>query len=232
MKPFTTREPEHSMKRDGNLREKIYHSIRNAISYGALSAGEQIFEKSFATKLNASRTPVREAIRQLQMEGYITCIPNTGAFVAKISITDVENIYELIELMEAHGVGRAIPRITKDGIREIRRRHRAIRAAARKKDVGAYFESNNQFHLFFARHSGNPLLESMLVSLRNKIYRTHFIGISISGHMEEYIDYDLKILGAAEQKDVATGCGAMANHIRRTRNILVNHLKTYEPANG
>ena len=83
-----------------SLREKIYHSIRDEISYGKLSPGEQIFEEAIAKRFNVSRTPLREAIRQLQMERYIRVIPNVGAFVSKISISDIEDIYDLIDIKD------------------------------------------------------------------------------------------------------------------------------------
>jgi DNA-binding GntR family transcriptional regulator len=219
------------MKKGESLREKIYHNIRDAITYGMLSAGEQIYEETFAERFNTSRTPVREAIRQLQTEGYLRVVSNKGAFVAKISLEDLKNIYDLLALLESYATEQFIKRLTKDSVVQLQRLHENVCKAAQDNDVRLYYDNNTEFHLLFTRLSGNAHLKKMVVMLRDQIYRTHYIGITIPGHFAEYIDDHTQILKAVINKDVIKGKESMRFHIRRTRDILINHLKNFEYPN-
>ena len=83
-----------------SLSSKVYHSIRNAILSGKYMPGDELKEKNIGDELGVSRTPVREALRQLELEGLISIIPNKGAFVEGVSLDDVRDIYEIRALLE------------------------------------------------------------------------------------------------------------------------------------
>ena len=209
----------------GNLRESIYLSLRDAITFGEILPGEQIFEDVIAKRFNVSRTPVREAIRQLQMEGYINVIPYVGAFVTKISPKNVEDIYDILIILEGYAVWEAIPKIKPRDLKQLKTLHNKITLAAQKNDVGEYYKNNIKFHMKFVELSGNEQLKDVLSLLRNKIYRTHYIGITIPGHFEEYITDHTQILDAISKGDREMAKRYMEDHIRRTKVILVDYLK-------
>lgn len=209
-------------------RESVYQHIRDDITYGIMSPGEQIFEAAVAKKFSMSRTPVREAIRQLQMEGYITVVPNSGAFVSKISPQDIKEIYEIVALLEGYGVQLATQKVTLKEIKELKNLHQEVNAAAKKDDVRRYNQYNIRLHMSLIQASGNENLVTTIRSLRNRIYRTHYIGITIPGHYEEYIEDHREILDAMSKKDSVKARSLMENHIQRTKNILINYLEKNE----
>ena len=84
------------------LREKILETIRDAIIAGALKPGEKVAEPELAERFGISRTPIREAFRQLESEGYLTVIPRKGAVVASFSPRDVEEFYAIKSILEVH----------------------------------------------------------------------------------------------------------------------------------
>ena len=82
------------------LRDVVFNTLRHAILKGELEPGERLMEISLAQKLGVSRTPIREAIRKLELEGLVSIIPNKGAFVEGVSTDDIRDIYEIRALLE------------------------------------------------------------------------------------------------------------------------------------
>ena len=85
-------------------REKAYQEVRDAIAFGDLKPGERLVEEGICKMFKVGRTPLREALRQLQMEGCVDVLPNKGAMVSRISVQDVEDIYSMIAILEGFAV--------------------------------------------------------------------------------------------------------------------------------
>lgn len=105
-----------------NQKEVIYKKIRDEITYGSLHPGEKIPELRMAKEIGCSRTPIREALRYLEKEGYITLIPHRGTFVSKISPRDVEEIYDITTVLEGFAVYimvKQIKNLKKNDLRKI-----------------------------------------------------------------------------------------------------------------
>ena len=101
------------------LRDVVFNTLRQAIITGEFAPGERLMEISLANRLGVSRTPVREALRQLELEGLVRIIPNRGAFVEGITKEDVKDIYEIRARLEGLCAKWAADRITKDQIAEL-----------------------------------------------------------------------------------------------------------------
>ena len=95
------------MEKHLTLREKILENIRDAIVSGSLKAGSRVSEPELAERYGISRTPIREAFRQLESEGYLTVIPRRGAIVSDLSPKDVEEFYAIKSIMEGYAARRA-----------------------------------------------------------------------------------------------------------------------------
>ena len=87
--------------------DKVYKEIRNAITFSHFKPGERLLEKTLCEAFNVSRTPLREALRQLQAQGYITVERNRGAIVKKTSIAEVEELYSILSLLEPYSAAKA-----------------------------------------------------------------------------------------------------------------------------
>ncbi|NIN91778.1 GntR family transcriptional regulator, partial [bacterium] len=103
-----------------SLQEDIYDRLKKSIIYGELSPGEKLSEVALAGKMKVSRTPIREAFRQLQMEGYITVESNKGAYVSKLPPEEIEEIYDIISLLEGYAAELTARRVKDSELRELR----------------------------------------------------------------------------------------------------------------
>ena len=108
------------MSEDGHsLSARVFHTLREEILSGKYQKDEELKEKTIGEELGVSRTPVREALRQLELEGLVTIIPNRGAFVEGISKDDIQDIYEIRSLLEGLCAKKAVTGITDKELEEL-----------------------------------------------------------------------------------------------------------------
>ena len=103
------------------LREVVSETLRQAIQDGVLKPGERLMEIPLAEELGVSRTPIREAIRKLELEGFVVMIPRRGTYVANISLKDITQVFEIRSALEELAAGLAAERITEEEIETLER---------------------------------------------------------------------------------------------------------------
>src|SRR5512146_1701899 len=131
------------------LRERILETIRDAIISGALKPGEKVAEPELAERFGISRTPIREAFRQLESEGYLTVIPRKGAVVVSFSERDVDEFYAIKSILEGYAARRACEKLTPREIEKLQAINDKLRQLAAEGDVKHFFKVHNSFHELF-----------------------------------------------------------------------------------
>ena len=152
------------------LREVVCEALRDAITKGMLKPGERLMEIQLAEELGVSRTPVREAIRKLELEGYVIMMPRRGTYVANLSIRDVNEVFEIRTSLESLASGLAAERITVEELDNLQRLLVQIGIYIEKNDMEKIVETDTAFHglLYQATISGLPESYPICVSsLRN-----------------------------------------------------------------
>jgi DNA-binding GntR family transcriptional regulator len=132
-----------------NAWEPIYEYLRDQIIYGHLSPREKLDEKQISNKMSVSRTPVREAFKQLQAEGYIIIIPQKGSFVTEYSSEKLDEIYKILVKLEGLAVNMAGANITTLELEKLQRMNEKMRQFSEKNGYKKYLEENIKFHMFF-----------------------------------------------------------------------------------
>ena len=206
-------------------REKAYQVIRDAITFGDLKPGERLVEEKICEMFKVGRTPLREALRQLQMEGCVDVLPNKGAMVSKISVQDIENIYSLIAIMEGFAVEVAAKNIQSNDIKMLSNLLNKLNIDGRKGNYRKWIERNSLFHSYFPKLSGNRYLSEMVESLRKRVYIYRFIAITIPNHIEDYISAHEKILKAIANGESKAAGIAMKKHVLRVKGIISEFLR-------
>jgi DNA-binding GntR family transcriptional regulator len=212
-----------------SLREKIYKKIRDDITYGKLSPGERLTEVDLVREFKASRSPIREALRQLESEALITFVRNKGITVSKLSIKEVDEIYSLRSILESYAARLTAEKATKDHVRYLRDLHENLVKAAKNLDFMDCLHNNDLFHNFITDHSGNTNLVQILSILRRRVYRYKYISIRIPGHFESYLEQHAGVLKGCEKNDGEMAAKHMRTHIEKVRRVLGDHLKHYAP---
>lgn len=210
-----------------SLRLKIYQSIRDDITYGKLSPGERIVESKLSQQFKASRSPIREAIRQLQSEGLVTFSENKGITVSKLSAREVDEIYTLRWLLESYAARLTAERITKGDVEHLKGLLKKMKAAAKSYDLMNWLENNTLFHNFLYENSGNKNLDWTLENINRRVYRYRYITARIPGHFEDYIKHHEGILSGCEANDGEMAEKYMKLHIKTVKDVLVDYLNMF-----
>jgi DNA-binding GntR family transcriptional regulator len=196
--------------------EKAYRTVRERILRGVYPAALRITEQEIADATGVSRTPVREALRRLQAEGFVTVIANQGAIVTQWPAGDTDDVFELRALLEPYGAARAARRITPEGIEELRKLAQAQYDECERRADG-FLERignlNSQFHRLIQNFSGNArlatlmpvLIEAPLVLRTFATYEPRELLRSASHHIE--------IVSALEAHDPEWAAAIMRSHI-------------------
>ena len=205
------------------LREKIVETIRNAIVNGQLPAGTRVAEPDLADKFGISRTPIREAFRQLESEGFITVIPRKGAVVASLSAKDVSDFYDLKALLEGYAARAAVSVITEKDLARMETVNRQIENAAARKEVRKVLALHNEFHDIFLKACGNEKLHSIVQNLVMQFQRFRLI-LAMPGRIEGILQQHREIIEAFRRKDGELAESLVRKNALYGKNILLREL--------
>lgn len=210
------------------LREKIVETVRQAIINGHLPPGTRVAEPELADKFGISRTPIREAFRQLESEGFITVVPRKGAVVASFSEKDISDFYDIKMVLEGYAARCAARRLTEKDIARMEAVNRQMETAAAKKDIRKVFSLHNEFHDVFLAASGNEKLKALVDNMVMQFQRFRIL-LSMPGRIEGSIRQHWEIIEAFRKKNAALAASLVEKNAVYGKEIL---LKEFARAKG
>jgi DNA-binding GntR family transcriptional regulator len=210
------------------LRELVFVSLREAIIQGQLKPGERLMELQLAEELGVSRTPVREAIRKLELEGFVVMLPRKGAYVAGITDKDITDVFEVRAALEALAAGLAAERITDRELERLERSVVQISELTEQPDLDALVQEDAQFHEIIYRASRNQRLSQILTNLQEQIQRFRLTTLSRPGRTREALEEHKQIVDAISERNVELAQKLAWEHIESAENSLLCALRDGE----
>jgi DNA-binding GntR family transcriptional regulator len=207
------------------LRDIVFDSLKEAIIEGHLKPGERLMEVQLAEKLGVSRTPVREAIRKLELEGLVVMIPRKGAYVADVSLKDIMNVLEIRASLEGLAASLAAERMTEEELEELQIKANEFNEALRNNDVDMMIEKDTEIHDLIFKSTRNDRLISIAEGLREQIQRFRVTYITEYNKSEELIEEHSKILEALKNRDVEKARIYAQEHIENAENYITKAVK-------
>ena len=196
------------------LSTDLFSNLRKDILQGKLHQGEKLTEQQICDEYNVSRTPVREAFRQLELEGFIETIPNRGAFVVGFSLQDIQDMYELRKSYEVLAVKWAIERITKEEYEKLEEAFEFMEFYTQKKDVEKMLNINMNFHELIYKASHNRMLYHILSSYQLYIKQSKSPSRDVSSsYLDKILLEHRAIFEAFKNKDTDAGIAAVSSHL-------------------
>ena len=209
------------MKDVSTLDQRVYSAIEDKILSGEYKAGEQITENRLSSELGVSRTPVREALMMLELNGLIDLIPNKGAVVRGISVDDLVDIYKIRIRLEGLAASLAAERISDDGIRQLEETVELSEFYISKNDCEKIKELDSTFHSCVYRFSGSRMLEKVLSELHRSIGSYRKRSLENPGRLERSVSEHREILEAIKSKDAEKADKLTALHVNAAlQNLL------------
>ena len=195
------------------LRDVVFNTLRRSILTGELKPGERLMEIHLADKLGVSRTPIREAIRKLEMEGLVTMIPRRGAEVAQITEKNLKDVLEVRRALDALAVELACDRITEEELEQLKAACDTFEAATRKGNINELARADVHLHDIILMASGNERLVQMISNLSQQMYRYRLEYVKDESSYEQLIREHRVIYEAIRDRDKETGAKRMKLHI-------------------
>lgn len=207
------------------LREIVFESIREAIIEGRLKPGERVMEIQLAEKLGVSRTPVREAIRKLELEGLLIMEPRKGAYVADVSLKDIVEVLEVRASLEGLAASLAAERASEEEIEILREKSAQFKECIEKNDIQGMINKDTEFHEVILRAAKNKKLTSIIESLREQVQRfrvTYFTEYNMTTHLVSEHQY---VLDAIESRNPEKANEYAQHHVENLEKYIVSRVK-------
>ena len=198
------------------LGSRVFRTIRENILSGKYKSGEELKEKSIGEELGVSRTPVREALRQLELEGLVSIIPNKGAYVVGISQKDMQDIYEIRCRLEGLCAKWAAVNITKEQLDELEEIVFRAEFHTKKGNLEQLVELDNRFHKILYVASNSKELQRVLTDFHHYLQRVRKITLTDEKRAVESNKEHLMIVEALKEKDSQKAEELATKHILST----------------
>ena len=207
------------------LRDVVFNTLRQAILKGELEPGERLMEIQLAERLGVSRTPIREAIRKLELEGLVHMVPRKGAEVASISEKSLREVLEVRRSLKELAIELACQKITAEQIKELEEAEVQFADAVQKGDAMTIAESDEHYHDVIYQATDNSRLVQILNNLREQMYRYRLEYIKDADKRQILVVEHEHIIRAVKNHNIPEAKQAMREHIDNQQLTVSRNIK-------
>ena len=199
----------------------VYENLKKRIITHSLSQGDPLNESILSKELKTSKTPVREALQQLEKEGFVENIPGKGSFVSRISFQDIREMFEIREILEGEVIKRVVMKVDSGKLKILREKFISSESE-NGRSITTHFKSGDEIHTFIIEAFGNNRLMEIYKRLQDHVVRNriYFFDQSHPGRSEESFKEHLEILDALEAQDPLRAEQAVRNHLKNSIEYL------------
>lgn len=206
------------------LREIVFEAVRKSILEGKFAPGERLMETTLAETLGVSRTPVREAIRKLELEGLVVMVPRRGAYVASLSVRDISETFEIRAALEGLAASLAVDKMTPEELELMEVNVLKMSQYIEEKNIEMIVETDEQFHDVLITAGRNKKLTQMISLLREQIKRFRQISLSNLDRQSLVLGEHRQILEAIADRDQRKAQLLVEKHIINSEVSLLNAI--------
>ena len=207
------------------LRDVVFNTLRQAILKGELEPGERLMEIQLADRLGVSRTPIREAIRKLELEGLVIMIPRRGAEVAGITEKSLKDVLEVRRALDVLSVELACDRITQEDTNRLLEACAVFERAVREGDASVIASADVALHDIIVEATGNKRLQQLVNNLSEQMYRFRFVYIKEESRHDNLIAEHREIYEAIVSRDKKRAAEAARLHIDNQERSIIRQIR-------
>jgi len=204
--------------------EETLERLRQAIVTGKLRPNQRLVESKVAKQLGLSRTPVREALKGLEMQGYLSKLPNGGMIVTDHSPSQIRNLYEIREALETIAIRLACQRATQEQVDRAAEYHTRSLEVIRNRDANQFIELHSAFHTQLLTACGNEHLWSLIQTFRDQFFDRRIVRVFTAGDWRAMIRQHQRILEAVRQRNARLAEKAVREHVRTAMRLALERL--------
>jgi len=207
------------------LRDIVFQTLRKAILTGELEPGERLMEIHLGEKLGVSRTPIREAIRKLELEGLVIMVPRKGAQVAEFTEKDIQDVLEVRAALESLAARIACKRMDNTAFLKLELAITEYDLAAKEKDIETMIQKDVEFHEVILCATQNDKLIQLFNNLREQVHRYRIAYLKNMGESELVHAEHLQLLEALRQRDEDLAEAIATKHIQTQCVSIMRFIK-------
>jgi DNA-binding GntR family transcriptional regulator len=212
------------MNGNDSLAERAYHELRAAIIGGRIAPGDAVLEVEVGAMLRMSRTPVREALLHLELEGYLVRDDASRLVVHRLSAREVAEMFVVRELLEGEAVRLAASRISDEELARLGELIEADRRALRRRRFDELAGLNDQIHGLIMVASRNQTLTDLLRHLRGRIAGLGAFAVGSLSDQQQFVDEHATLLDLLRDGDEEAAVALLKGHLGRARDVLLEGL--------
>ena len=210
------------------LRDVVFENLRDAIITQVLKPGERLMEIQLADEMGVSRTPVREAIRKLELEGLVVMVPRKGAYVAGVSMKDIHEVYEVRSALEMLAVTLAAERIRDEELNALEQQVlRESEEEAKKdgSDLDNIIYIDSSFHDIIYQAARNQRLVQFVNILQEQLQRFRAASLARPGRSKTALEEHKQIVEALSERNGELASKLAQEHIENAENAMIASMK-------
>ncbi|MDH4137588.1 MAG: GntR family transcriptional regulator [Anaerolineae bacterium] len=196
-----------------SLKDKAYNAIKSAILSLKLKPGDPLVESDLAQQLGISKTPVRDALLELEREGFVTKVLFKGTYVTEVTLKDVREVFQLRAVLEGLAARLAAPLLSARELEKAEKILAAAEAALAEGDIGLCSKHGKRFHNLIINKADNQWLQSITRNLDDHLQRFRLLSDQINGRLNKSLKEHRKILEALQRRDPVAAEEAARGHL-------------------
>jgi len=210
------------------LHEQVAARLRTMLVEGAIAPGAKLNERELSERLGISRTPLREAIKQLAAEGLVDLLPNRGAVAVKLDEEDVRHTFEVLAGLEGLSGELAAARVTDAEVAELRALHYEMLACFSRRDLSGYYRLNARIHTAINEAAANPVLSNTYRSINARVQSLRFRTNQNEAKWKHAVEEHEQMIDALSKRDAEAMRKVLVSHVLRKRDTVLELLRAGE----
>ena len=206
------------------LRDVVFKTLRKAILNGNLKPGERLMEMHLSSRMGVSRTPIREAIRMLELEGLVIMVPRCGARVAQISFKNLSDVLEVRGALEELAIRLACERADDNIVAKLKEAAVKFEQATKTKNEIEIAQADVRFHDIIVEAADNDRLAQLTQNLSEQYYRYRYEYVKDNSSHEKLVSEHYEMVTSIEEKDIERAVRAMRLHIEKQEKAIARNL--------
>lgn len=212
------------IEKNKSMREKVYDTLKQMIIDGVIKPGERIIETEYSNKFQISRTPIREAIRMLELEGLVESQTTGGVIVKTLTREEISEIYKIRIALESLIIEEIIKKINNQDIKKLEKVLKNTKKAFEVKDIEKVFSLFTEFNQILYDIASLPKVTGMINNINLYLKRFRKLSIDNPSRKEEAFEDHIQILEAIKNKELSTAISINRMHLEKSMNFILSKL--------
>ncbi len=212
------------IEKNKSMREKVYDTLKQMIIDGVIKPGERIIETEYSNKFQISRTPIREAIRMLELEGLVESQTTGGVIVKTLTRDEISEIYKIRIALESLIIEEIIKKINNQDIKKLEKVLKNTKKAFEVKDIEKVFSLFTEFNQILYDIASLPKVTGMINNINLYLKRFRKLSIDNPSRKEEAFEDHVQILEAIKNKELSTAISINRMHLEKSMNFILSKL--------